>query len=81
MTESRNALILGVLVNPFAGIGGAVGLKGSDGEATREEALRRGATPMAVARMTRALQAVAGGDGPVDPAHVSGQVGEEHSPG
>ena len=60
MTESRNALILGVLVNPFAGIGGAVGLKGSDGEATREEALRRGATPMAVARMTRALQAVAG---------------------
>ena len=60
MTESRNALILGVLVNPFAGIGGAVGLKGSDGQATREEALRRGATPMAVARMIRALQAVAG---------------------
>ena len=59
MTNIENRLVLGVLVNPFAGIGGAVGLKGSDGQATREEALRRGATPMAVARMIRALQAVA----------------------
>ncbi|GAA5128130.1 ATP-NAD kinase family protein [Alloalcanivorax gelatiniphagus] len=60
MTNPREPLILGVLVNPFAGIGGAVGLKGSDGADTREEALRRGAEPMAVARMTRALKAVAG---------------------
>ena len=76
MTQARNVLIVGVLVNPFAGIGGAVGLKGSDGEATREEALRRGATPMAVARMARALRAVAG-----DAAHLrlltwGGDMGE-----
>src|SRR5690606_39051559 len=60
MTTPHDLLTLAVLVNPFAGLGGAVGLKGSDGEATRDEALRRGATPMAVARMTRALQAVTG---------------------
>ena len=55
MTDTENRLRLGVLVNPFAGVGGAVGLKGSDGAETREEALRRGATPMAVDRMRRAL--------------------------
>ena len=43
MTNIENRLVLGVLVNPFAGVGGAVGLKGSDGSDTREEALRRGA--------------------------------------
>lgn len=59
MTDIENRLVLGVLVNPFAGVGGAVGLKGSDGSATREEALRRGATPMAVDRMTRALRGLA----------------------
>ena len=37
------SLCLGVLVNPYAGLGGSVALKGSDGEETRDEALRRGA--------------------------------------
>ncbi|MBL7249135.1 ATP-NAD kinase family protein [Alloalcanivorax marinus] len=76
MTQARNVLVVGVLVNPFAGIGGAVGLKGSDGEATREEALRRGATPMAVARMTRALQAVAGDAGHLRVLTWGGDMGE-----
>lgn len=58
MTIASETLTIGVLVNPFAGIGGAVGLKGSDGRATREEALHRGAVPMAVARMSRALKAL-----------------------
>ena len=53
------SLCLGVLVNPYAGLGGSVALKGSDGEATRDEALRRGAEPQAPARMTRALKALA----------------------
>ena len=52
------SLCLGVLVNPYAGLGGSVALKGSDGEATREEALRRGAEPQAPARMSRALKAL-----------------------
>lgn len=58
MTIQPNALVVGVLVNPFAGIGGAVALKGSDGRATRAEALRRGATPMAGQRMSRTLRAL-----------------------
>lgn len=58
MTSEAEILTVGVLVNPFAGVGGAVGLKGSDGRATREEALSRGAIPMAVERMTRALATV-----------------------
>ena len=47
---------LGVIVNPYAGLGGTVGLKGSDGEATVAEAFNRGAEPRAMARMRRALQ-------------------------
>lgn len=46
---------LGLIVNPMAGIGGAVGLKGSDGEATVQEALSRGARPRAPERAGRAL--------------------------
>ncbi len=49
---------LGIIVNPLAGIGGAVGLKGSDGEAIVEEAAARGATRRAGERTTRALKAL-----------------------
>jgi len=49
---------LGVLVNPYAGLGGSVALKGSDGADIRDEALRRGAEPMSPKRMTQALDAI-----------------------
>ncbi|NCF33044.1 MAG: ATP-NAD kinase, partial [Proteobacteria bacterium] len=32
---------IGLLVNPLAGLGGAVALKGSDGEALQQQALSR----------------------------------------
>lgn len=47
---------LGVIINPVAGIGGRVALKGSDGEDIQQQALARGATPMAQSRMQQALQ-------------------------
>ncbi len=45
---------LGFLINPLAGLGGSVALKGSDGVAA--EALARGATPRASERARIALQ-------------------------
>lgn len=51
-------LRLGFLVNPIAGMGGRVGLKGTDGEAYKE-ALKRGAKPVAPGRAARFLRALA----------------------
>lgn len=51
-------LKIGLLVNPLAGIGGSVALKGSDGDDTVTEALKRGAIPQAPARATRAFAAL-----------------------
>jgi predicted polyphosphate/ATP-dependent NAD kinase len=46
---------LGLIVNPVAGLGGRVGLKGTDGAETVREALRRGARPVAQERADRAV--------------------------
>ena len=46
---------LGLIVNPLAGLGGAAGLKGSDGAGIVTEARRRGASPRAPARVRRCL--------------------------
>jgi len=51
---------LGLLVNPIAGIGGRVGLKGSDGLATITAAVALGGTPRAGERMGRALRGLVG---------------------
>jgi predicted polyphosphate/ATP-dependent NAD kinase len=50
---------LGLVINPLAGIGGSVALKGSDGSAIVDQALARGAEPMAGERSRTALQKLA----------------------
>ncbi len=50
---------IGVIVNPVAGLGGRVGLKGTDGPDTVAEALRRGAEPQAGPRARRAMARLA----------------------
>ncbi len=48
---------VGIIVNPIAGMGGRVGLKGTDGE-SYEEALRRGAKPVSPRRAIEFLNHV-----------------------
>lgn len=50
--------LMGLIVNPVAGLGGRVGLKGSDGAAVQARALGLGARPRADARAMQALQAL-----------------------
>src|ERR1700677_2433415 len=58
---------IGIIVNPLAGIGGAVALKGSDGVETVALARARGAVAHSPARAARALRALAAS---VDPTSV-----------
>lgn len=48
--------LIGLIVNPLAGLGGRVGLKGSDGVEVQAQARALGAQPQAGARAQQALQ-------------------------
>jgi len=47
---------IGLIINPVAGIGGRVALKGSDGDDIQQLARERGAIPLAEQRMQQALE-------------------------
>lgn len=67
---------LGVIINPYAGLGGSVGLKGSDGEAIRSEALARGAEQRAPARMQRTLESIGEFNQQIEVICFAGDMGE-----
>ncbi len=71
---------LGFVINPYAGIGGAVGLKGSDGQAIVEQALSRGAMPQAQKRARAAMQKLSLDRGILSGANIltaAGKMGED----
>lgn len=64
---------IGLLINPIAGMGGRVGLKGTDGLA--EEAIKRGAEPQAMNRMIETLTSLKERDALF--LTVDGEMGEK----
>lgn len=66
---------LGLIINPLAGLGGSVGLKGSDGLA--EHALALGAVPMAAARSRQALQPLLALKHRLQIYTVAGEMGQQ----
>lgn len=65
---------LGLIINPFAGMGGPAGLKGSDGSDIVAQAQALGQTPRAPDRALRCLQPLAAL--PIDLYTIGGAMGE-----
>ena len=70
---------LGLIVNPFAGVGGRVGLKGSDGTAIVREALERGAARDAPRRARLALERLVRVRDRIEIVTWPGEMGEDEA--
>ncbi len=70
------ALALGLIVNPIAGMGGSVGLKGTDTAAILSEARARGAAPQAARRARVVLDALAAARPGLELLSAPGAMGE-----
>jgi predicted polyphosphate/ATP-dependent NAD kinase len=68
---------LGLVVNPIAGMGGRVALKGTDGERALRLARERGAVPIAPQRAERALRRLAASGPPLRVLAAPGTMGAE----
>jgi len=67
---------IGFLVNPIAGMGGTVGLKGTDGPKIRDEAEKRGASRTSPQRASEALRSVKRTGLAIEWLTCSGEMGE-----
>ena len=67
---------LGLIVNPIAGMGGSVGLKGTDTAAILSEARARGAVPQAGMRAAVVLDALAAARPGLEMLAAPGEMGE-----
>lgn len=67
---------LGLVINPFAGIGGRVGLKGSDGCNIREQALSLGAKKLANIKTMNCFKQFESDFSKIEVYTVSGEMGE-----
>lgn len=74
--EGFYSVKLGLVINPLAGIGGAVGLKGSDGEAIVQQAFSKGAHPLAQERAVAALSGF-GDSAPAPVYTAAGAMGQD----
>lgn len=72
---------IGLVVNPIAGMGGPVGLKGTDGFDTLAQARARGGVPQAGARTRRALARLAERFGQAKINAAPGQLGADWARG
>jgi len=68
---------LGLIVNPVAGIGGRVGLKGSDGPQILKMALEMGAVPESPRRAQQALERLRPAAGDIEIVTWPGSMGEQ----
>lgn len=68
---------IGLIVNPIAGMGGRVGLKGTDGAEVLQQAKSLGAQPESPQRAVQALQALAMSKGAAEILTYPAEMGQE----
>jgi NAD+ kinase len=77
--EMEGFVRLGLVVNPIAGMGGRLALKGSDDAALVAAARERGEAPIAPARATEALRPLADLGAGLEVLAYAGEMGEHEA--
>jgi len=73
----RTMFKIGLIINPFAGVGGRVGLKGSDGEDIRTQALQLGGVKLALQKAENCLMQLKSRFSAIEIYTVSGEMGQD----